>query len=58
MDELGGPMTFNHYPIDGITQEPMDGISLAYLFDDTNAESKRTTQYFEMFANRAICDNG
>ncbi|KAA5542780.1 sulfatase-like hydrolase/transferase [Roseiconus nitratireducens] len=125
MDELGGPMTFNHYPIgwahamdspfqwtkqvashfggtrngmviswpkkikdagkicsqfhhvidiaptileaaglpkpesiDGITQEPMDGISLAYTFEDTKAEPKRTTQYFEMFANRAIYDNG
>ncbi|MEZ6069943.1 MAG: arylsulfatase [Pirellulales bacterium] len=124
-DELGGPMTFNHYPIgwahamdspfqwtkqvashfggtrngmviswpkkikdtgkvcsqfhhviditptileavglpqpdtiDGITQEPMDGVSLAYTFEDTSADSQRTTQYFEMFANRAIYDNG
>ncbi len=44
--------------IDGITQEPMDGVSLAYTFDDINADSRRTTQYFEMFANRAIYDNG
>ncbi|MEM8677796.1 MAG: arylsulfatase [Planctomycetota bacterium] len=125
MDELGGPMTFNHYPIgwahamdtpfqwtkqvashfggtrngmviswpkkikdqgkvcsqfhhviditptileatglpapasiDGITQEPMDGISLAYTWEDPAAASERTTQYFEMFANRAIYDNG
>jgi arylsulfatase len=125
MDELGGPMTFNHYPIgwahamdtpfqwtkqvashfggtrngmviswpkrikntgkvcsqfhhvvditptileatglpapesiEGITQEPMAGVSMAYTWNDTNAESQRTTQYFEMFANRAIYDNG
>ena len=124
-DELGGPMTFNHYPIgwahamdtpfqwtkqvashfggtrngmvmswpkritsegkvcsqfhhvidivptlleatgipkpesiDGITQEPIDGISMAYTWDDTNAHGKRTTQYFEMFANRAVYDKG
>lgn len=44
--------------IDGITQEPMDGVSLAYTWEDTDAESKRTTQYFEMFANRALYDNG
>ena len=124
-DELGGPMTFNHYPIgwahamdtpfqwtkqvashfggtrngmvmswpkrikntgkvcsqfhhvidivptileatglpdptsiDGITQEPMDGLSMTYTWDDVRAEPKRTTQYFEMFANRAIYDDG
>lgn len=44
--------------INGISQEPMDGISMAYTWDDRKAESKRTTQYFEMFANRAIYDNG
>jgi arylsulfatase A-like enzyme len=44
--------------IDGITQEPIDGVSLAYTWDDIDAKPKRTTQYFEMFANRAIYDNG
>ena len=124
-DELGGPMTFNHYPIgwahamdtpfqwtkqvashfggtrngmvmswpakikntgkvcsqfhhviditptileatglpapdsiNGITQEPMDGVSMAYTWDDVAAEPRRKTQYFEMFANRAIYDKG
>lgn len=124
-DELGGPMTFNHYPIgwahamdspfqwtkqvashfggtrngmvmswpgriknkgaicsqfhhviditptileatglpapdsiNGITQEPIQGISMAYTWDDPAAPSKRETQYFEMFANRAIYDKG
>ena len=125
MDELGGPMTFNHYPIgwahamdtpfqwtkqiashfggtrnglaiswpkrikakgevrsqfhhvidilptvleaagleaptlvNGVQQAPIEGVSMAYAFADAAAPSKRTTQYFEMFANRAIYDNG
>jgi len=125
MDELGGPMTFNHYPVgwahamdtpfqwtkqvashfggtrnalaiswpkrikaqgelrsqfhhvidimptmleaaglphpasvNGIQQAPVEGVSMMYTFDDANAPSKRTTQYFEMFANRAIYNDG
>jgi arylsulfatase len=125
MDELGGPMTFNHYPIgwahamdtpfqwtkqiashfggtrnglviswpvgieargevrtqfhhvidilptvldavgveaptlvDGVQQAPIEGVSMAYAFDDAAAPSPRTTQYFEMLGNRAIYDNG
>ncbi|QGJ68688.1 Arylsulfatase [Planctomycetales bacterium 10988] len=121
MDELGSPMTFNHYPIgwahamdtpfqwtkqvashfggtrnalaiswprgikgsgqvrsqfhhvidilptilditeiphpvmvDGVDQAPIEGVSMKYTFDDPDAPSKRETQYFEMFANRAI----
>jgi len=125
MNELGGPMTFNHYPIGwahamdtpfqwtkqvashfggtrnglaiswpkrikargeirtqfhhvidimptileaaglpqpvsvyGVDQAPVEGVSMAYTFDDADAPSKRTTQYFEMFANRAIYHDG
>ncbi len=125
MDELGGPMTFNHYPIGwahamdtpfqwtkqvashfggtrnalviswpkrikargelrpqfhhvidimptileatglpqpvsvyGIQQAPVEGVSMVYSFDDANAPSRHTTQYFEMFANRAIYNDG
>jgi len=125
MDELGGPMTFNHYPIGwahamdtpfqwtkqiashfggtrngfaiswpkhikahgelrsqfahvidimptileavglpapqsvyGIQQEPIEGVSMVYSFDDAKAKSRHTTQYFEMFANRAIYNEG
>ena len=120
MDELGGPTTFNHYPIgwahamdtpfqwtkqiashfggtrnglviswparikdkggirtqfhhvidivptileavgvpapsvlNGVPQKPIEGVSMVYTFDDAKAPSQRTTQYFEMFANRA-----
>ena len=125
MDDLGGPMTFNHYPIGwahaldtpfqwtkqvashfggtrnglaiswpakikargeirnqfhhiidimptlleaagvphptsvyGVTQEPIEGASMMYAFNDADAPSTRTTQYFEMFANRAIYHDG
>ena len=125
MDELGGPMTFNHYPIGwahamdtpfqwtkqvashfggtrnglaiswpkriaakgeirpqfhhvidilptileaaglpaphsvyGTQQEPIEGVSMLYACDDAKAPSRRTTQYFEMFANRAIYNEG
>ncbi len=125
MDELGGPMTFNHYPIGwahamdtpfqwtkqiashfggtknalaiswpkrikahgemrtqfahvidimptileathipapfevyGIQQDPVEGTSMVYTFDDAAAAARHTTQYFEMFANRAIYNDG
>lgn len=40
--------------INGITQKPIEGVSMVYSFDDAKAPSTRTTQYFEMFGNRAI----
>lgn len=125
MDELGGPNTFNHYPIGwahamdtpfqwtkqvashfggtrnglaiswlkrikakgeirsqfhhvidimptvleatgllhpvsvyGTEQAPVEGVSMMYAFGDAKAPSQRTTQYFEMFANRAIYNDG
>src|SRR5450631_165992 len=125
MDELGGPTTFNHYPIgwahamdtpfqwtkqiashfggtrnglviswparikdkggirtqfhhvidiaptileavgvqspsvlNGVPQKPIEGTSMVYTFDNEKAPSKRRTQYFEMFANRAIYNDG
>jgi len=46
--------------VDGIRQKPIEGVSIAYTFDKANASapSKRTTQYFEMFANRGIYHDG
>ncbi len=46
--------------VDGIAQKPIEGVSMAYTFDKENAKapSMRTTQYFEMFANRAIYHDG
>ncbi len=125
MDELGGPNTFNHYPIgwahamdtpfqwtkqvashfggtrnglviswpgrikdvggirsqfhhvidiyptilqaagvqspsvlNGVPQKPVEGVSMAYTFDDAKAPSHRHRQYFEMIGNRAIYNDG
>ncbi len=125
MDELGGPTTFNHYPVgwahamdtpfqwtkqiashfggtrnglviswpariknkggirtqfhhvidiaptileacgvsfptmlNGVSQKPVEGVSMVYSFDDPHARSRRRTQYFEMFGNRALYSDG
>ena len=44
--------------VNGTTQRPMDGVSMVYTFDDAKATGTRTTQYFEMFGNRAIYHDG
>jgi arylsulfatase len=46
--------------VEGIAQKPIEGISMAYTFDAANAKapSKRDTQYFEMFGNRAMYHDG
>ena len=53
--KIPAPMT-----VDGIPQRPIEGVSMAYTFDKANAKapSKRETQYFEMFGNRAIYHDG
>lgn len=42
----------------GIKQMPIHGISMADTFDNSNAPTKRTTQYFSMVGHRAIVHNG
>jgi arylsulfatase len=46
--------------VDGIAQKPIEGVSMAYTWDaaNANAPSTRTTQYFEMFGDRAIYHDG
>ncbi|MEY4243372.1 MAG: hypothetical protein RLZZ245_957 [Verrucomicrobiota bacterium] len=44
--------------VNGVKQRPMDGVSMAYSFEDAAAKGTRTTQYFEMFGNRAIYHEG
>jgi arylsulfatase len=44
--------------VNGSVQKPFEGVSLIYSFDDPDAADRHTTQYFEMFGNRAIYDNG
>ncbi|WP_409995166.1 arylsulfatase [Rhizobium leguminosarum] len=46
--------------VNGVAQKPIEGVSMAYSWDkaNANAPSRRTTQYFEMLANRAIYHDG
>lgn len=44
--------------VNGIEQKPIEGVSMTYTFEDENAEGRRKTQYFEMFCNRAIYNDG
>src|SRR6266853_692036 len=46
--------------VNGIKQKPIEGVSMAYTFDQANAKapSKRDTQYFEMAGNRGIYHDG
>jgi arylsulfatase len=44
--------------INGVAQSPIEGVSMVYSFDDAKSPSKRQTQYFEMFGNRAIYSDG
>jgi arylsulfatase len=42
----------------GVEQQPLDGVSLAYTFDDPGAEGRLRTQYFEIMGSRAIYHDG
>jgi len=44
--------------VNGTEQTPFSGTSFAFSFDDAKAADRHTTQYFEMFGNRGIYDNG
>jgi arylsulfatase len=43
--------------VDGTTQRPLEGTSLAYSLEHPDEPTRKDRQYFEMFAHRAIwCD--
>lgn len=44
--------------VNGVVQDPIEGVSLIYSFNDAKAKDRRTTQYFEMFGHRAIYHKG
>lgn len=44
--------------VNGIEQDPIEGTSLVYSFNDKDAEEQHNVQYFEMFGNRAIYSDG
>jgi arylsulfatase A-like enzyme len=44
--------------VNGRQQDPIEGISMVYSFDDAEAPERHETQYFEMFGNRGIYHKG
>jgi arylsulfatase len=44
--------------IRGVTQSPIEGVSLKSSFDDAAAKSLHETQYFEMFGHRSLYHDG
>ncbi len=44
--------------VNGTKQEPIEGVSLLYSFENPDQKSTRTTQYFEIMANRGIYHDG
>jgi arylsulfatase len=46
--------------VNGVAQKPIEGVSMVYTFDQANANapSPHHTQYFEMFGDRALYQDG
>src|SRR6185369_10438509 len=44
--------------VNGTVQTPFEGVSMLYSFNDAKAPTRHTTQYFEIFGNRAIYNDG
>ncbi len=44
--------------INGVPQTPIEGVSMLYSFNDAKAKDRHLTQYFEIFGNRALYQDG
>lgn len=44
--------------VHGVAQQPIEGVSMAYSFDDAEAADRHETQYFEILGNRGVYHNG
>lgn len=44
--------------VHGVDQQPIEGVSMAYSFDDADAPERHRTQYFEILGNRSIYHDG
>ena len=44
--------------VNGVQQIPIEGVSMAYSFNDPKAAERHETQYFEMFGNRGVYHKG
>jgi len=44
--------------VDGVSQDPMDGVSMRYTFDSAEAAGQKHSQYFEIMGSRAYYRDG
>ena len=44
--------------VNGVTQQPMHGVSMPYACHDADAAERHETQYFEIFGNRGVYHRG
>jgi len=44
--------------VNGFPQDPIEGVSMAYTFDDATAKGRLLTQYFEILGSRGIYHDG
>jgi len=44
--------------VDGFKQQPLDGVSMAYTFDNPDAKAVDKTQYFEIMGSRGVYHDG
>lgn len=44
--------------VEGVAQDPLDGVSIAYTFASAAAPERKTSQYFEVMGSRAIYQDG
>jgi arylsulfatase A-like enzyme len=44
--------------VNGVPQDPIDGVSFAYTFDDPKTKGHMLTQYFEIMGSRSIYHDG
>ena len=44
--------------VNGVEQDPIDGVSMAYTFDDPKGKGRLLTQFFEIMGSRSIYHDG
>ncbi len=44
--------------VNGFQQDPIEGVSMRYAFDNAKAEGRRKTQFFDIMASRGIYHDG
>jgi len=44
--------------LNGVTQKPIEGVSMVYTFNDAKAPDRRKSQVFELVSNRGMYQNG